>query len=66
MKDSHPVLPQAWDLLWGRHSAVKASTSEFYFISSSPLLQDTFLHSLQPRLIFMQRLRLAGTVPKAC
>lgn len=44
---------------------MKAGTSQFGFISSLPLLQDTLLHSPQPRLIFMQRLRLAGTVPKA-
>lgn len=43
---------------------MKASTSQFGFINSLPLLRDTFLCSPQPRLIFMQY--LSWTVPKAC
>lgn len=41
---------------------MKASTSQFGFINSLPLLQDTFLCSPQPRLIFMRH--LSWTVPR--
>lgn len=43
---------------------MKASTSQFGFINSSPLLQDTFLCSPQPRLIFMQHLSWPVPFPR--
>lgn len=48
----------------GGHAAVKANTSPFVFVSSC--LGSQALPSPEPRLIFMQRPRLAGAAPRAC